>query len=86
VELRQDIQEAAMCFPDSWGWWENGNLKEIGERTRLHELAHLIVRETDPGDSVTHGPLFRAKELEIENWIRDERRRDIRAARGTTHG
>lgn len=81
VELRADMDEAAMCFPDTWGWWENGNLPEIGERTRLHELAHLIVRKEDRWDSITHGPKFRTKELEIENWIRDERRRDLRTMR-----
>lgn len=78
VEPKSDMQEAAMCFPFSWGYWYNANLPEIGERTHFHELAHLIVRETDRMDSITHGPKFRAKELEIENWIRDERRKDLR--------
>lgn len=69
---------AAMCFPLGWGWWYNQDLKDIGERTLCHELAHLIVRKTDRGDSMTHGPKFRAKELEIENFCRDERRKDLR--------
>lgn len=72
-------QAAAECLPEEWGMVLNQGLGEIGERTLLHELAHLIVRQDDRGDSITHGPKFRAKELEIENWIRDERRKDIRA-------
>lgn len=65
------VNRVAQAHPTRWAIIarENPSPWVLG-----HELAHLIVRRTARGDSLTHGPLFQLKSHEIESFIRDLKR------------
>lgn len=69
----------ASCDPYSWRVIVNAKFGDVSEKTMGHELAHLIVRIDAKGDSITHGPKFVNKELEIERFCTYERRKRLRA-------
>ena len=71
----------ASCDPYSWGVIVDKDFGQVSEKAMGHELAHLIVRIDDRGDSITHGKKFISKEMEIEKFCLMERRKAIRAKR-----
>lgn len=73
----------AACHPTEWAVIVDKDFGQVSEKTMGHELAHLIVRQTDRMDSITHGPKFISKEMEIERFCTMERRKRIRQKRAS---
>ena len=73
-----DLGHGVACA--DFAHWRIYFVRGISETTGAHELAHLLTnKDGDRGDSHAHGPKFQAHQLAIENWCRDERRRELRA-------